>query len=79
MFPDSLSQCHENNRAILSASLAMETQIAPVQNKRKLEVIWHKSSLFREEQRSLNAGDAAAVITDHPLQDYANRVNCDIL
>lgn len=51
MFPDSLSQCHENNRAILSASLAMETQIAPVQNKRKLEVIWHKSSLFREEQR----------------------------
>ncbi len=49
MFPDSLSQCHENNGAILSASLAMETRIAPVQNKRKLEVIWHKSSLFREE------------------------------
>lgn len=58
----------------------METQIAPVQNKRKLEVIWYKSSLFREEQRWLNAGDAAAVISDHhPLQDYANRVNCDIL
>lgn len=49
MFPDSLSsQCHENNRLIHSASLAMETRIAQAQNKRKLEVICHKSSLFRE-------------------------------
>ncbi len=41
MFPDSLSQCHENNRAILSASLAMETRIAPVQNKKYFRINHH--------------------------------------
>lgn len=51
------SRCHKNSRIDFSASLAMEGWIAPLQNKRKLKAICHKSSLFREASTGVGNGD----------------------